>query len=74
MPEMDGFKIMEKLHSDDNTENIPVIFLTADNLAEAEQYIEFERVILQKASAIVSGNCGIGTFGLMFMRKEDESY
>lgn len=41
-------------------------------LAEVEQYIKFERIILQKASATVSGNCGIGTFGLMFVRKADE--
>lgn len=43
-------------------------------LAEVEHYIKFERVILQKASATVSSNCGIGTFGLMFVRKEEESF
>lgn len=42
-------------------------------LAEVEQYIKFEKVILQKASATVSSNCGIGTFGLMFVRKEEDS-
>lgn len=42
-------------------------------LAEVEQYIRFERIILQKASATISGNCGIGTFGLMFVRKEEDS-
>lgn len=36
MPEMDGFAVMECLRSDINTETIPVIFLTADNLAETE--------------------------------------
>ncbi|MCM1213015.1 MAG: DegV family EDD domain-containing protein [Lachnospiraceae bacterium] len=43
-------------------------------LAEVEHYIKFEKVILQKASATVSSNCGIGTFGLIFVRKEEERY
>ncbi len=42
-------------------------------LAEVEKYIRFERILLQKASATVSSNCGIGTFGLMFVRKEEDS-
>lgn len=37
-------------------------------LAEVEKYIIFDEVILQKASATVSSNCGVGTFGLMFIR------
>lgn len=36
MPEMDGFEMMERLRSDVHTESIPVIFLTADALAETE--------------------------------------
>jgi len=36
MPDMDGFEVMEKLRCNGETENIPVIFLTADNLAETE--------------------------------------
>lgn len=36
MPEMDGFAVMECLRSNISTETIPVIFLTADNLAETE--------------------------------------
>ena len=36
MPEMDGFEVMEKLRSNIHTESIPVIFLTADALAETE--------------------------------------
>ncbi|MCM1266588.1 MAG: response regulator [Bacteroidales bacterium] len=36
MPEMDGFEVMECLRSNIATELIPVIFLTADNLAETE--------------------------------------
>lgn len=44
-------------------------------LLEVEKYIKFDKIILQKASATVSGNCGVGTFGLMFVRKpvEDKS-
>ncbi len=37
-----------------------------------EKYIHFDQIILQKASATVSSNCGVGTFGLMFVRKEKQ--
>ena len=37
-----------------------------------EKYIHFDQVILQKASATVSSNCGVGTFGLMFVRREKQ--
>lgn len=37
-------------------------------LEEVKKYISFDRIVLQKASATVSSNCGIGTFGLMFVR------
>ena len=44
-----------------------------DEIAEiVEKYIHFDKVIFQKASATVSSNCGIGTFGLMFVRKEKQ--
>ena len=44
-----------------------------DEIVEiVEKYIHFDKVILQKASATVSSNCGIGTFGLMFVRKEKQ--
>ena len=36
MPEMDGFEVMEQLRRTEETRTIPVIFLTADNLAETE--------------------------------------
>ncbi len=36
-----------------------------------EQYCKFERVYLQKASSAISSNCGPGSFGLLFMKKND---
>ena len=36
MPDMDGFEVMEHLKQQETTNAIPVIFLTADNLAETE--------------------------------------
>ena len=32
--------------------------------------VEFQRVVCQKASPVISANCGPGSFGLMFMIKE----
>lgn len=40
-------------------------------IAEVDRYIKFDQVILQKASATVSSNCGVGTYGLMFFRKTE---
>jgi len=40
-------------------------------LEEVKKYVDFENIILQKASATVSSNCGVGTFGLMFVRKKE---
>lgn len=40
-----------------------------DIIEEVNKYITFDRIVLQKASATVSSNCGIGTFGLMFIRQ-----
>ena len=36
MPEMDGFEVLEHIRQNEETKSIPVIFLTADNLAETE--------------------------------------
>ena len=41
-------------------------------LDEVEKYIHFDRIITQKASATVSSNCGVGVFGLMFVRKREK--
>ena len=58
-----------------------ILFLTyagcsvkqVDEIVETvEKYIHFDQIILQKASATVSSNCGAGAFGLMFVRKEKQ--
>ena len=36
-----------------------------------QQYCPFERVYVQKASSAVASNCGPGSFGLLFMKKND---
>ncbi len=36
---------------------------------EVARYVQFERIVEQKASASISCFCGAGTFGLMFKRK-----
>ncbi len=38
-----------------------------------KQYCPFERVYLQKASSAIACNCGSGSFGLLFMKKNDIS-
>lgn len=38
-----------------------------------KQYCPFERVYLQKASSAIACNCGSGSFGLLFMRKNEVS-
>ncbi len=35
------------------------------------QYCPFEKVYLQKASSAIASNCGPGSFGLLFMKKND---
>lgn len=37
---------------------------------EVEKYVHFEHIQWQKASATISSNCGIGAFGLLYMRKK----
>ena len=36
-----------------------------------KQYCPFEKVYLQKASSAIASNCGPGSFGLLFMKKND---
>ena len=39
--------------------------------ALVRQYCPFERVYLQKASSSIASNCGPGSFGLLFIKKND---
>jgi len=41
-------------------------------LEEVGKYVKFDKIVLQKASATVSSNCGVGVFGLMFIRKKEK--
>lgn len=65
-----------------NTRNIDrrILFITYAGLDSrrlqmiqelVEQYCPFERVYLQKASSAIASNCGSGSFGLLFMKKND---
>lgn len=56
-----------------------ILFLTYAGIEEkklkdiqkiVQQYCPFEKVYLQKASSSIASNCGAGSFGLLFMRKE----
>ena len=65
-----------------NTRNIDrrVLFITYAGLDDkslqyiqdlVKQYCPFERIYLQKASSAIASNCGPGSFGLLFMKKND---
>ena len=36
---------------------------------EIEKYQKFERIVVQKASATISTNCGLGTMGVLYIKK-----
>ena len=40
-------------------------------MEEIEKYAQFEKVVMQKASATVSSNCGMGVFGLIYIKKRE---
>ena len=57
-----------------------ILFITYSGMDEEKlkyiqalvrQYCPFERIYLQKASSAVACNCGPGSFGLLFMRKNE---
>ena len=54
---------------------ITYVGLNSDELKEIKQQVlkrvPFEKVICQKASPAVASNCGPGTFGLLYMRKDN---
>ncbi len=67
-----------------NARNIDrrILFITYSGMDEkslkyiqelVQQYCPFERVYLQKASSAISSNCGPGSFGLLFMKKNEVS-
>ena len=40
-------------------------------MEEVEKCVHFEKVVMQKASATVSSNCGVGVFGLIYIKKRE---
>ncbi|MCI9554451.1 MAG: DegV family EDD domain-containing protein, partial [Oscillibacter sp.] len=57
-----------------------ILFITYSGMDESkiqyirnlvEQYCPFERVYLQKASSAIASNCGPGSFGLLFLKRDD---
>lgn len=65
-----------------DTRNIDrrILFITYSGMEEkqlqhiqslVQQYCPFERVYLQKASSAIASNCGPGSFGLLFLRRDD---
>ncbi len=75
-------KYVRKMLQETRSIDRRVLFITYAGLDEKKlQYIQnlvrqhctFERVYLQKASSAIASNCGSGSFGLMFMRKDEAS-
>ena len=57
-----------------------ILFITYSGMSEeklryiqelVQQHCSFERIYLQKASSAIASNCGPGSFGLLFMRRDD---
>ena len=83
--EMGSFQHMAKTYVKktlQDTKNIDrrILFITYSGMDEkrlqyiqnlVKQYCPFERVYLQKASSAIASNCGPGSFGLLFMRRDD---
>ena len=74
-------KYVRKLMSRHKQIDKSILFLTyagctvsqlEEIMQEVEKYAHFEKVVMQKASATVSGNCGVGAFGLIYVRKRVE--
>ena len=71
-------KYIRKVLNDTRNIDRRILFITYAGMDEKKldyiqylvrQYCPFERVYLQKASSAIASNCGPGTFGLLFMRK-----
>ena len=73
-------KYIRKVLNDTRNIDRRILFITYAGMDEKKldyiqylvrQYCPFERVYLQKASSAIASNCGPGTFGLLFMRKNE---
>ena len=73
-------KYVRKVLRDARNIDRRVLFITYAGLDEnklqyieylVRQYCPFEIVYLQKASSAIASNCGPGTFGLLFMKKNE---
>lgn len=42
-------------------------------LEEVSKYQKFDKIIEQQASAAISSNCGVGAFGLLYMKKDKQN-
>ncbi len=85
--EMGGFthvakRYVRKVLQDTRNIDRSILFITYSGLDEKKlqyiqelvrQYCPFERVYLQKASSAIVSNCGPGSFGLLFLRKDEAS-
>lgn len=83
--EMGGFthvakRYIRKIFADIRNIDRRILFITYAGIDEemlqylkdlVHQYCSFERVYLQKASSAIASNCGSGSFGLLFMKKND---
>ena len=71
-------RYVKKLMSHSKQMDQRILFLTyagctvrqvEEIMEDVEKYANFEKVILQKASATISSNCGVGVFGLIYVKK-----
>lgn len=73
-------KYMRKVLKETKLIDRRILFITYSGLDEkklqyiqnmVKQYCPFERVYLQKASSAIASNCGPGSFGLLFFKKDE---
>lgn len=75
-------KYVRKTLQDTGNIDRRILFITYSGMEEkklqyiqslVQQYCPFERVYLQKASSAIASNCGPDSFGLLFMRRDDDA-
>ncbi len=73
-------KYVRKVLRDTRNIDRRILFITYAGLDEKKlqyvkdlvrQYCPFEKIYLQKASSSIASNCGSGSFGLLFVKKND---